>query len=81
MKAKQRLIDEAYQSWEPLLYEKLVQYDYFLQSIQNDLSAAGLSYKDSEQFLNIKASEILSKIKSERIGLRRSKGTQRRKVG
>lgn len=51
IKAKEREVSKAWESWELLLYSKLVEFDHFLEAIQGDLASAGMPYSKSGQFL------------------------------
>ena len=48
---KAREVEKAWQGWELLLYNRLVEFDHFLMAIQTDLASAGMPYSKSGQFL------------------------------
>lgn len=59
---KDREINEAWEGWKILLYNKLVDYDDFLEVIKGDLSSAGLRKSDGEQFLYDQITGMLEQI-------------------
>ena len=60
---KEREIQSAWESWEMLLYNRLVDFDHFLTSIQADLASAGLPYSKSGQFLVDKIVDMQEQIR------------------
>lgn len=59
---KEKEVSEAWEGWKILLYNKLVDYDDFLEVIKGDLSSAGLRKRDGEQFLYEQITEMLEQI-------------------
>lgn len=59
-------VNKAWQSWDHLLYSKLVQFDHFLEAIQSDLASAGMPYHKSGEFLVGKIVEINERIQQEK---------------
>lgn len=66
-RARERDIEKAWDSWSHLLYSRLEAFDHFLEAVQADLSAAGLPYSKSGQFLTdriVEMNELIQKEKS-----------------
>lgn len=59
---KHHQIKLSYETWEPLLKDKLNQLELFLEAVKYDLSCAGLSRKDATEFLNERIAEIRQEI-------------------
>lgn len=66
-KAKEREVEKAWESWELLLYRRLVDFDHFLESIQSDLASAGMPHSKSGQFLVEKIVDMNEQIQEQKI--------------
>jgi len=75
MNAKQHQINLAYDSWQHLLYEKVNNFEYFLEAVKADLSAVGMSRKESTVYLDQKIAEMRAEI-----ALRKENSRSKRKV-
>jgi len=70
MNAKQHQINLAYDSWQHLLYKKVDDFEYFLDAVKADLSAVGMSKKDSTLFMDEKIAEMRVEIAARKEDIR-----------
>ena len=61
-RAREREVEKAFESWEMLLFNRLVEFDHFLESIQSDLAAAGLPLRKSGAYLTEKIVDMNEQI-------------------
>ncbi|HIW33488.1 MAG TPA: hypothetical protein IAA29_11955 [Candidatus Paenibacillus intestinavium] len=68
---KTKLIKDAWESWEHLLFSRLENLDHFIETVQNDLSAAGMGFEDSAKLIRAKVLEMNHQIQSIKTGVRK----------
>lgn len=61
-KARARHIETAWESWEMILYTKLSDLEHLKATIRADLSAAGLPFSKSEQYLADKIGDMIEQL-------------------